>query len=497
MRTRILTVAGLILASALVAVAASAVGRPAADAHSVLAGRAVLPGSTVREGSAVSGAFFSAADRANATRNGVPAPATGPVFAAQPVQGFSAVIPTGEPGAWWALSDNGYGARANSFDWELRVNRIRPRFATGAAAPGAVELAGGFGLSDPRGHVPWRIVCDPGRGRPLPPFAFNALPATPPPLCGDPARRILTGGDFDPESMQLGADGTFWFGDEFGPFLLNTDAQGRLLRAPIPLPGVKSPQNPTLDLDGGERPNLAASKGFEGMGVSPDRRFLYPLLEGAVTGDDPSELRISEFDTRRAGWTGRVLRLRLELPSGLVNLAGLLRQDGTPAYPGTTPPPPNTGKSAIGELTMLDAGRAVLIERDNGGDAPIVPRFKKLFLLDLGLGRGHRHRHGGDGRVGKTLLADLLAVPDRDGTGADGDFFRFPFNTIESVHPVDDHTLLVANDNNYPFSNGRSFSRGGGVGTTPLRADDNELILIRLGQDLDVDRRILDPKTRR
>jgi len=212
-----------------------------------------------------------------------------------------------------------------------------------------------------------------------------------------------------------------------------------------------------------------------------------------VTGEDPSELRISEFDTRRAAYTGRVLRLRLELPSGLVNLPGLLRQGGAQAYPGTTPPPPNTGKSAIGELTMLDASRAVLIERDNGGDAPNVPRFKKLFLLDLGLGHGH----GGDGRVGKTLLADLLAVPDRDGTGADGDFFRFPFNTIESVHPVDDHTLLVANDNNYPFSNGRSFSQGGGVGTTPLRADDNELILIRFGQDLDVDRRLLDPKTRK
>jgi len=489
MRIRILAMAGLLLATALVAGAAEAVDPPPSAGHSVLAGRAILPGATVRAGSAPSGAFFSAGDRASSARNGVPAPATGPVFAAQPVQGISAIIPTGEQGTWWALSDNGYGARANSFDWELRVNKLRTHLAAGAAAPGTVDVVGGFSLSDPWGHVPWRIVCDPSRGAALPAFDFNALPATPPPLCGDPANRVLTGGDFDIESVQIGRDGTFWFGDEFGPFLLNTDAQGRLLRPPVPLPGVKSPQNPTIDLDGGERPNLASSKGFEGMGISPDRRLLYPLLEGAVTGDDPSDLRVSEFDTRTGRYTGRVVLVRLELPSGVVNLPGLLRQGGAPAYPGAPPPPPGTGKNAIGELTMLDADRAVLIERDNGGDAPNAPRFKKLFLLDLGLG----HRHGKDGRAGKTLLADLMAVPDRDGTGGDGDFFRFPFTTIESVHPVDDHTLLVVNDNNYPFSNGRSFSQGGGVGGAPLRADDNELILVRFSQGLDVDRRLLDP----
>ena len=40
--------------------------------------------------------------------------------------------------------------------------------------------------------------------------------------------------------------------------------------------------------------------------------------------------------------------------------------------------------------------------------------------------------------------------------------------------PVDGQTLLVTNDNNYPFSSGR----------TPGRADDNEFILIRLDQPL-------------
>ena len=68
---------------------------------------------------------------------------------------------------------------------------------------------------------------------------------------------LLTGGDFDIESFREAPDGTFWFGDEFGPFLLHTDARGEVLEAPIPLPGVQSPQNPFL---GGATPNLPRSR---------------------------------------------------------------------------------------------------------------------------------------------------------------------------------------------------------------------------------------------
>jgi hypothetical protein len=58
--------------------------------------------------------------------------------------------------------------------------------------------------------------------------------------------RLLTGADFDLESVRRAKDGSFWFGEEFGPFLLHTDATGEVLEAPVPLPGVQSPQNPFL-----------------------------------------------------------------------------------------------------------------------------------------------------------------------------------------------------------------------------------------------------------
>jgi hypothetical protein len=53
--------------------------------------------------------------------------------------------------------------------------------------------------------------------------------------------------------------------------------------------------------------------------------------------------------------------------------------------------------------------------------------------------------------------------------------------TIESVIILDDRTLGVLNDNNFPSSSGR----------TPGLPDNDEFITIRLGDRLHADRRIL------
>ena len=46
----------------------------------------------------------------------------------------------------------------------------------------------------------------------------------------------------------------------------------------------------------------------------------------------------------------------------------------------------------------------------------------------------------------------------------------FPFFTIENVDRVDEHHIVVGNDNNLPFSSSRE----------PNKADDNELVLLRV-----------------
>jgi glycerophosphoryl diester phosphodiesterase len=156
--------------------------------------------------------------------NAVPVPFTDK----QPVQGFSAILDN-KDGSFLAMTDNGYGSLENSADFHLRVYKIRPDFKTAQGGRGAIAVESYFELRDPDRHVPFTIT-----------YAFTP-------------ERVLTGADFDIESMQRAPDGTLWFGDEFGPFLLHTDATGKLLEAPIPLPDfersgeLRTPQNPLAE----------------------------------------------------------------------------------------------------------------------------------------------------------------------------------------------------------------------------------------------------------
>jgi glycerophosphoryl diester phosphodiesterase len=217
------------------------------------------------------------------------------------------------------------------------------------------------------------------------------------------------------------------------------------------------------------------------VAISPDGSRLHALLEGAVAGDDAQDLRLYAYEITKRAFFGGFLKVRLELPSQKVNLASLVDTAGVRVYPDAVAPP--RGPVSIGEVKAVNDRQLLLIERDNQGDDLPAPRFKKVFLLDLAAAAER------DGYVRKTLLVDLLAIPDPSAIGGDGDFFRLPFYTIESVHVADADTLLLASDNNFPFSNGRARSLGADR-RGPLGADDTEIILVRLGAPLDADPRL-------
>jgi hypothetical protein len=350
----------------------------------------------------------------------------------QPVQGVSSVLRTRD-GDFWVMSDNGFGAKDNSADYVLRMYRISPQFRTRRGGSGRIRIKDFITLRDPRHKINFPIVADGDL------YPNSTIPVDP----EIRRRRLLTGGDFDIESVRQAKDGTLWFGDEFGPFLIHTDSTGKVLEAPYPLPGVKSPQNPFLM---GETPNLPRSKGFEGMAVTPDRRRLYPMLEGPLTTDpDQRRLIINEFSLKSRRYTGRQWFYRLE-----------------------------AADQAIGDFTALTDRTFLVIERDNFEGAAAM--FKKIYVVDL-------DDVDGDGFLVKHEVADLLKISDPHDVGGFGPIFRFPFQTIESVIPLDGRRLGVLDDNNYPFSNGRVTGQ----------PDPNEFIVIRLDRPLKID----DGKNRR
>jgi glycerophosphoryl diester phosphodiesterase len=182
-----------------------------------LTGRAVLPAATFAKGP-TSGQYLG-----SAPINGQAVP----FVDKQPVQGFSAVLKNKGGSSYWVMADNGYGSLENSADFNLRMYNIRPSFKTAESGDGSIKLAGRIELHDPDRKIPFAITNHFTRSR------------------------VLTGADFDIESVRRAPDGTLWFGDEFGPFLLHTDAKGKVLEAPVALPDfdnpgheIRSPQNP-------------------------------------------------------------------------------------------------------------------------------------------------------------------------------------------------------------------------------------------------------------
>ncbi len=351
------------------------------------------------------------------------------LFASQPVQGFSG-IQFGPRDTYWVLSDNGFGSKANSPDYLLRLYQLtlQPRTAQGGL--GRVEVNRFVHLRDPNRRIPFPILNE------------------------NTSHRFLTGYDFDPESFVIAADGTLWVGDEFGPYLLHFDAQGVLLEPPYPTPDsgpgknpgrdrVRAPQNPELLLNpvgpGQAWPaNLPTSRGFEGMTTNPSRTRIYLLLEGTVVGDPPRTLRLLEFDPAARRFVG---------------LVGL--------YPLDDP------ANAIGDMAVVNENEYLVLERD--GRQGEEARIKRIYKVDL-------TRKDANGILAKELVADLLNIADPLGLAPstqDG-VFRFPFFTIENLIVLSPDTVLVANDNNYPATGGRG----------PEVKDNTEFIWLRLATPL-------------
>lgn len=367
-----------------------------------------------------------------------------PLVDKQPVQGFSAVLAGPTAGSFVFMADNGFGAQNNSADTLLRLYAVTPNFKTASGGTGTVSAANfttgaamnGFTagshmtLSDPNHLLSLKVQADYTR------YYNNAAN----PLVDSSIRsgRLLTGADLDVESVRKDKNGNYWFGDEFGPYLIKTNAQGEVMRREIGLAGVASPQNEAV-VNGTMPSTLPRSGGFEGMASNPNGDRLYTLLEGTVTGDPARTLRINAFDIGTEAYTGEQWRYQL---------------DGA----GT----------AIGDMTAINDHEFLIIER-NGATATSGMPFKKIFKIDL-------DQVDAQGNLVKIEIVDLMNIADPNDLNGDGSTaFTFPFTTIESVLILDANTLLVANDNNYPGTGGRD-----------LGSDNTEFLRIRLDQALNV-----------
>lgn len=382
-----------------------------------LVARAVMPADTIEPGSPVGRELAPVINGRRMPMEGFP------------VQGFSSVVPLGEQDLL-VLQDNGFGSRANSPAFPLHWFRFHIDWAEQKDQAGDVDLVAVVRLRDPQGH-----------------------------LTDTRPDGLLTGADLDPESFVRLADGTFWLGDEFGPFLVHLDSTGTVLGPAVALPlpadlapyGRKlgifmSPDHPDLrhHADGPQLANLPRSGGIEGLARSVDGRRLFVAVEKGLV-EDPDRRRriILEFDPAAGRFTDRY-------HSYEVDAAGV----------------------SVAALEVAGPGRLLLTERDGSEGADAI--IKRIYRVDL-------DRTDERGYLVKTLVCDLLQLSDplgltreEEGAVGLGPDYSFPYITPECLALLDERTLLVINDNNYPMSTGRR----------PGLPDDSEFIRLRLPESV-------------
>ena len=331
-------------------------------------------------------------------------------FKGQPAQGFSAIV-ADSGGGYLALSDNGYGTRENSSDFLLRIYFLSPDFRTLGGGSGTIEIEGFINLSDPLRLMPYPITAE-----------RQCLGSPDPCIPVDPsvrAERLLTGADLDTESLQVSSDGSFWIGDEFGPYLLHFDPQGVLIEAPFELQGLVSDTRP------GALPatrTLRPSRGFENLALSPSGELLYPMLEGALYSQ-PEHLNIYTFDVENR----RYLNPSATEPSFRYRMDPLA--------------------TAVGAFKMTGEDTALVLERDSGQGEDA--KHKKLYRVTF-------TAPDDQGYLARTEWVDLLNIDDpHDLNQDDSNHFSLPMSTLEGVIVTDDGLVGIISDNNYPFGKAR------------------------------------------
>jgi hypothetical protein len=435
----------------LAGVAALALCQPAfaqQEFKATLAGHAILPAETFLKapddapadlktsGKFTTGKRIDAVGSVEGRSNGRPTGLKVP-FDGQPVQGQSGIKRMAD-GTYWIITDNGFGSKANSPDAMLFLRNVRVDWDKGT-----IDTVKTIFLHDPDKKVPFRIVHE------------------------GTDKRYLTGADFDLEGFQVIGD-KIWIGEEFGPYLIRVDMNGKveaLFETEVDGKPARSPDHYAVVAPNPGQPLanviVARSKGYEGFAASKDGKFIYGLLEGPLWDAEAKDwekvdgrpaLRVLEFSVADEKWTGRHWKYVLD-PGGL----------------------------AIGDFNMIDATTALVIERDNAeGTADKacpegkkaencfndIAKFKRIVKIEMTAANV-------GAPVRKIGYIDLMKIQDPNKKARkplnDG-VLTFPFFTIENVDVVDDKHIIVGNDNNLPFSTSRD----------PNKVDDNELVLLEV-----------------
>jgi hypothetical protein len=255
----------------------------------------------------------------------------------------------------------------------------------------------------------------------------------------------------DTEGIVRTADGAFWLVDEYPPSILHVDPTGKVVERFVPrglaLTGTDYPVTEALPAIYAMR---KGNRGFEGIGLAPDGKTVYVVLQSPLsnpdgdTGEASRNTRILAFDTT-TGQPSAEYVYQFDVATDFdpdpevvqddMKLSGVVALDATTLLI-------DERTDAVAKLYTVDLTTATDILGSRWDD-PATSRSLEA-TSDLAA--------AGVTVLPKSLLVDLSAL---DGTPG----------KIEGVAVVDATTVAIANDNDFDIGDIGADGRNVGKGT--------------------------------
>ena len=400
---------------------------------------------------------------------------SGSAFAADPKTWIRTA--EGYHGDFFLLPDRGYNV-AGTTDFRARLYKLSIALNPASAGPSIAErqrsivatLLGTTMLSDSAGQPLTGL--DPAGGGIRP--AAAGFPDLPQASTG----RV----SIDTEGLALMPDGSFFVGDEYGPYLYRFSGTGRMLAAIRP-PDAFIPKrngrdhfssnNPGRDEQPPQPENPDSGRqnnqGFEGLTLSPSGRLLIAALQSATRQDGGTSAPTRRY-TRMLYYDIADLDHPRLVREYVVPLPVFEDAQGRPRI------------AAQSELLALDDTHFLLLCRDsdNGyGKKSAASRYRKIEILDTSKADNIANREwDGDvplapqgtlnGRIVPATLTPFIDINDNDQLGRFGLHNGEPNDAnnlsekwegmalVPALDPANprDFFLFVTNDNDFITQNG-------------------------------------------
>jgi Esterase-like activity of phytase len=173
----------------------------------------------------------------------------------------------------------------------------------------------------------------------------------------------------DPEAFVRLTDGTFWIAEEFGPSLLHVSADGTILKRLVP----NGTAGDFKDADYEIVPSLPTlmrkrvpNRGFEALALSPDERFLYVMMQGALAHPNAETAQ-----------TSRHMRIwKIERETGAVFAQYLYALDDAASFKAESDGKERMQSQVnISDMTAIGEDRLLVLER--------IDRVSRIFRIHL------------------------------------------------------------------------------------------------------------------